>query len=142
MEKHTIHECELIELRRHPSERLGSLSVVESGVTRPFPVKRVCYIYDVPGGASRGGHAHHAVSEFIVAAAGSFSVTVDDGQLRKTVTLNRPYFGLLVRPGVWVTLEDFSSGAIALVMTSDHFSHEDHIKSYSEFLELTQSSEK
>lgn len=129
-----VNDCSVIELDRHPSERLGNLSVVRSGETLPFDVKRVFFIFDVPAGECRGGHSHKRIKEFIVAASGSFSVTLDDGVEKKTVMLNRPYKGLLVEPGVWVTLEDFSSGAIALVMTSDHFDASDHIKDYSEFL--------
>lgn len=135
--KNTVYDCALIELERHPSERLGNLSVVQSGETVPFDVKRVFFIYDVPGGESRGGHAHRAIKEFIVAASGSFSVTLDDGERRRTVMLNHPYRGLVVEPGVWLTLDDFSSGAIALVFTSDHFTHADHIKDYAEFLQLS-----
>ncbi|MDE5646045.1 MAG: FdtA/QdtA family cupin domain-containing protein [Muribaculaceae bacterium] len=129
----TVYDCSVIELDRYPSERLGNLSVVHSEETLPFDVKRVFFIYDVPGGESRGGHAHKAVKEFIVAVSGSFSITLDDGRDRRTVMLNRPYVGLLVEPGVWLTLHDFSSGAIALVFTSDYFSHSDHIKDYEEF---------
>lgn len=135
--KNSVHDCKLIDLERHPSDRLGNLSVVQSSETVPFDVKRVFFIYDVPGGESRGGHAHRAVKEFIVSVSGSFSITLDDGCERRTVMLNRPYRGLLVEPGVWLTLEDFSSGAVALVFTSDHFSHADHIKDYEEFMRLT-----
>lgn len=131
-----LDDCKLIKLERHPSERLGNLSVVQSGETLDFDVKRVFFIYDVPAGESRGGHAHRAVKEFIVAASGSFSVTLDDGKNRRTFLLNHPFVGLLVEPGVWLTLDDFSSGAIALVLTSDHFSHADHIKDYNEFVEF------
>lgn len=131
-----IDDCHVVELERHPSPRLGNLSVVESWKGVPFEIKRVFFIFDVPGGASRGGHAHREVKEFIVAASGSFCVTLDDGLNKKTVLLNQPYRGLLVESGVWLTLHDFSSGAIALVLTSDHFSHSDHIKSYEEFQSL------
>ena len=132
----TVYDCSVVALERHPSERLGNLSVIQSGETVPFDVKRVFFIYDVPGGESRGGHAHKAIKEFIVAVSGSFSITLDDGRDKRTVMLNRPYVGLLVEPGVWRTLNDFSSGAIALVFTSDFFSHDDHIKNYEEFLAL------
>jgi len=130
----TVYECSVIELDRHPSERLGNLSVIQSQETLPFDVKRTFFIYDVPGGESRGGHSHKAIKEFIVAVSGSFSVTLDDGRDRRTVMLNRPYIGLLVEPGIWLTLHDFSSGAVALVLTSDFFSHSDHIKDYGAFL--------
>ncbi|MBS7347039.1 MAG: WxcM-like domain-containing protein [Muribaculaceae bacterium] len=132
----TIDDCTLIKLERHPSDRLGNLSVVESNMTLPFDLKRTFFIYDVPGGESRGGHAHKEILEFIVAASGSFSVTLDDGVNRRTVLLNHPYVGLLIQPGIWLTLDDFSSGAVALVMTSDFFSASDHIKDYNDFLQL------
>lgn len=132
--RNNIWDCRLIDLERHPSPRLGNLTVVQSEDTLPFDVKRVFYIFDVPAGESRGGHAHREVKEFIVAAAGSFCVTLDDGGEKRTVMLNRPFQGLLVEPDVWLTLHDFSSGAICLVMTSDHFSHSDHIKDYNEFI--------
>lgn len=130
----TVYDCSVIELDRHPSERLGNLSVIQSGETLPFDVKRVFFIYDVPGGESRGGHSHREIKEFIVAVSGSFSITLDDGRERRTVMLNRPYVGLLVEPGVWLTLHDFSSGAIALVFTSDLYDPADHIKDYDAFL--------
>ena len=132
----TIDDCTLIKLERHPSDRLGNLSVVESNTTLPFDLKRTFFIYDVPGGESRGGHAHKEILEFIVAASGSFSVTLDDGVNRRTVLLNHPYVGLLIQPGIWLTLDDFSSGAVALVMTSDFFSSSDHFKDYNEFIQL------
>ena len=132
--KKTVFDCSVIELPRHPSDRLGNLSVIQSGQTLPFDVKRTFFIFDVPGGESRGGHSHRHIKEFIVAASGSFSVTLDDGCNRRTVMLNRPYFGLLVEPGIWLTLNDFSSGSVALVLTSDHFDPSDHIKDYDEFL--------
>lgn len=131
---HSVYDCALIELARQPSERLGNLSAISSGVDAPFDVKRVFFIYDVPGGESRGGHAHKEIREFIVAASGSFSVTLDDGRTRRTVMLNRPYMGLVIEPGVWLTLHDFSTGAIALVFTSAPYDPGDHIKDYEEFL--------
>lgn len=130
----TVYDCELIHLEKHPSDRLGNLSVVESGASAPFDIKRVFYIYDVPGGESRGGHSHRRIKEFIVAASGSFSVTLKDGVNTRSILLNHPYIGLVVEPDIWITLEDFSSGAIALVMTSDHYSASDHIKDYDEFI--------
>lgn len=130
----TVDDCRLIRLERHPSERLGNLSVVQSLDGFPFDIKRVFFIFDVPAGESRGGHSHRNIYEFIVAAAGSFTVTLDDGINRRTVMLNHPFVGLVVEPGIWLTLDDFSSGAVALVLTSDYFTHSDHIKDYDEFL--------
>lgn len=139
MRNSSVYDCSVIDLGRHQSPRLGNLSVVEGGSTVPFDVKRVFHIYDVPGGASRGGHAHREIYEFIVAASGSFMVTVDDGAVKRSYLLNRPYQGLLVVPGVWVTLEEFSSGSVALVLTSEYYAASDHIKSYEEFLEIKSS---
>lgn len=130
----SVYDCACVTLDRHPSERLGNLSVLESSRSVPFDIRRVFFIYDVPGGESRGGHSHRKIREFIIAASGSFSVTLDDGTTRRTVMLNRPYMGLLVQPGIWLTLNDFSSGAIALVFTSDLYDPDDHIKDYDEFL--------
>lgn len=130
----TVYDCACITLERHPSERLGNLSVLESSRSVPFDIRRVFFIYDVPGGESRGGHSHRKIREFIIAASGSFSVTLDDGTTQRTVMLNRPYMGLLVEPGIWLTLNDFSSGAVALVFTSDLYDPDDHIKDYNEFL--------
>ena len=131
-----VCDCTLIELDKHHSDRQGNLSVVENGLTVPFAVKRAFYLYDVPGGESRGGHAHKELYQFIVAASGSFSVTVDDGITKRTFLLNRPYQGLLVTPGIWNSLNDFSSGAVCLVLTSDLYDEDDYIRNYDEFLRL------
>lgn len=130
-----VNDCKMISLEKYPSERLGNLSVVESMNSLPFDIKRMFFIYDVPGGESRGGHSHREIREFIVAASGSFLITLDDGVETRTVMMNQPYNGLLVEPGIWITLHDFSSGAIALVFTSDFFNPDDHIKDYRGFLE-------
>lgn len=137
MKKHTVFDCSLIELDRHTSERLGTLSVASSCGTLPFDIKRVFFIFDVPAGATRGGHAHRDIREFVVALSGSFAITLDDGKSKRTVHLNRPFNGLLIEPGVWLTLHDFSSGAVALAITSDHFDPADHIKDYDEFLKIS-----
>lgn len=132
----TVYDCTIVELDRHHSERKGNISVVENRKTVPFDVKRVYYLYDVPGGESRGGHAHKALSQLIVAASGSFTVTLDDGSVRRTFTLNRPYQGLYVVPGIWRTLEDFSSGAVCMVLASEGYDEEDYIRNYNEFTNL------
>ncbi|MDE6109653.1 MAG: FdtA/QdtA family cupin domain-containing protein [Muribaculaceae bacterium] len=129
----TVHDCGIIELDRHHSRRKGDLSVVESCATVPFDVRRVYYLYDVPGGESRGGHAHRSLWQLIVAAAGSFTVTLDDGRVKRSFTLNRPYQGLLVRPGIWRTITDFSSGAVCLVLASDHYDEKEYIRNYNDF---------
>ena len=136
MERYNVFDCTMVELDRHHSDRKGNLSVVENGITLPFDVKRVYYIYDVPGGESRGAHAHKELSQLIVAASGSFKVTLDDGQVKRTFFLNRPYQGLYVKPGMWRDLEDFSSGAVCMVLASEVYQAEDYIRDYDEFLKF------
>ena len=136
MADYSVYDCSIIELDKHHSERKGNLSVVENGITLPFDVKRVYYVYDVPGGESRGSHAHKPLSQLIVAASGSFSVTLDDGKVRRTFFLNRPYQGLLVHPGLWRDLEDFSSGAVCMVLASEVYQEEDYIREYDDFLKF------
>jgi hypothetical protein len=135
MKESIIYNCTMIELDRHHSDRKGNITVVENGKTVPFDVKRTYYLYDVPGGESRGGHAHKALSQLIVAASGSFTVTLDDGKVKRTFLLNRPYQGLYVVPGIWRTLDDFSSGAVCMVLASEGYSEEDYIRNYEEFIE-------
>lgn len=127
-----IEDCRLITLNRHHHEN-GNLTVVENGQQLSYDVKRTFYIYDVPGGAERGGHSHMTCYEFIIAISGSFDVTIDDGFDRYTYTLNRPYQGLLVVPGIWRTLQNFSSGSICLALASDHYNENDYVRSYEEF---------
>lgn len=134
MKKTIVYDCSMIELSRHHSDRKGNLSVVENGLTVPFDVKRTYYLYDVPGGESRGGHAHRDLSQLIIAASGSFTVTLDDGEVKRTFLLNRPYQGLYIVPGIWRTLDDFSSGAVCLVLASDVYTEADYIRSYDEFI--------
>lgn len=126
----------MIELDKHHSDRKGNLCVVENGKTLPFDVKRAYYLYDVPGGESRGAHAHRDLSQLIVAASGSFTVTLDDGMCKRTFFLNRPYQGLYVKPGMWRTLDDFSSGAVCMVLASNVYMAEDYIRDYDEFLKF------
>ncbi len=130
----TIDDCKIITLDRHHSDRQGDLSVVENNTNIPFVSKRVYYLYDVPGGAERGGHAHKALQQLIVAASGSFTVLLDDGKTKRSVTLNRPYQGLFIVPGIWRELVDFSSGAICLVIASEKYDESDYIREYDDFL--------
>ena len=134
MGRSTVYDCTVIELDRHHSDRKGNISVVENGRDVPFDVKRAYYLYDVPGGESRGGHAHRELRQLIIAASGSFTVTLDDGHVRRTFTLNRPYHGLYVVPGIWRTLDDFSSGAVCMVLASEKYDASDYIRDYQEFL--------
>ena len=136
MERYSLEDCSIIELEKHHSDRKGNLSVVENGVTLPFDVKRVYYLYDVPGGESRGSHAHRNLSQLIIATSGSFTVTLFDGVNRKSFTLNRPYQGLLVRPGMWRDLDNFSSGAVCMVLASEVYREEDYIRDFDEYLKF------
>ena len=112
----------------------GNLTVAEGQTNVPYDVKRAYWVYDVPAGESRGGHAHRACRELIVAVSGSFSVTLDNGSEKETFHLNHPWQGLLVETGVWRTLDDFSSGAVCLVLASQEFEESDYIRDYSDFL--------
>lgn len=132
--KFNVFDCTMVELDKHHSDRRGNLTVVENGETLPFDVKRVYYIYDVPGGENRGSHAHKDLSQLIVALSGSFNVVLDDGKSKRTFFLNRPYQGLYVKPGIWRDLEDFSSGAVCMVLASDLYDVEDYIREYDNFI--------
>lgn len=130
----------LIELPRH-IDRRGNLSVVENGIQIPFDLKRAFFIYDVPGGEGRAGHAHYTLYEFIIAVSGSFTVKISDGVEQEEVLLNKPYQGLLITPGTWTHLMDFSSGAVALVLCSDFYDESDYIRDYEKFIRLKKDGE-
>ena len=134
--QYNVFDCTIVELDKHHSNRRGNLTVVENGQTLPFDVKRVYYLYDIPGGESRGAHAHKHLSQFIIAASGSFRVTLDDGKVKRSFFLNRPYQGLYVKPGIWRDLDDFSSGAVCMVLASEVYEKEDYIRDYNEFIEF------
>lgn len=138
MEKYSVNDCSVLDLNKHHSDRKGNLTVVQNGITVPFDIKRVYYLYDVPGGESRGSHAHRELSQLIVAASGSFRVVLDDGTAKRAFVLNRPYQGLLVKPGIWRDLDDFSSGAVCMVLASEVYQPEDYIRDYDEFLSFRQ----
>ena len=135
MKKNTVFDCRMVELDKHHSDRKGNLYVVENGKDVPFDVNRIYYLYDVPSGESRGGHAHKALYQLIVAASGSFAVTLDDGKDKRIFMLNRPYQGLLVVPGIWRTLDDFSTGSVCLVLASEKYDEEDYIRDYKDFIQ-------
>lgn len=134
MKKYNVSDCSIINLDRHHSDRKGNLSVVENGQTLPFDVRRVYYLYDIPGGESRGAHAHKELEQLIVAVSGSFKVTLYDGVEKRSFVLNRPHEGLYVKPGLWRELEDFSSGAVCMVLASEVYKAEDYIRDYNSFL--------
>jgi hypothetical protein len=129
----SIYDCSIIQLNKIHN-RSGNITSVENKISIPFSVKRIYYLYDVPGGAQRGGHAHKELQQLIVAASGCFDVVLDDGNNKKIVELNRPYYGLHVVPGIWRELINFSSGAICLVMASEIYSKNDYIRDYDDFL--------
>lgn len=111
----------------------GNLSVIEKSVV-PFEIKRVYYLYDVPTGAERGGHAHKKLQQFLIALSGSFDVVLNDGKEEKVISLNKPFEGLLIGNGIWRELKNFSSGSVCLVVASDVFKEEDYIRDFEEFI--------
>ncbi len=134
--KSSISDCRLITLDKHQHEN-GNLSVVESAKDIPFDIKRIYYIYDVPGGAERGGHSHKECASFLVAVSGSFNVEITDGVNKRVITLNRSNIGLYIAPGIWRELNNFSSGSVALSIASHKYEPEDYVYEYNEFLLLT-----
>lgn len=135
MNKYSVYDCTMIELDKHHRKQ-GNITVVENEDTVPFSVKRVYYLYDIPGGESRGAHAHKELQQLIVAASGSFRVTLDDGKVKRSFILNRPYQGLYVKPGIWRDLDDFSSGSVCMVLASEVYQKEDYIRDYDEFIKF------
>ena len=131
----SIEDAKIIELPRFADPR-GNLSFVEQLKHIPFEIKRTYWIYDVPGGENRGGHAFRQNQEFIVALSGAFDVTVDDGEKKKTFTLNRSYYGLYVPAGLWREMENFSTNSFALEFGSIHYDENDYIRDYDEYLKL------
>ncbi len=131
--KSSIFNCCIIELNKIHN-RSGNLTAIEGNMNIPFNVKRLYYLYDVPGGAERGGHAHKELQQLIVAASGCFDVVLDDGKNRKVVELNRPYYGLYVVTGIWRELINFSSGSICLVLASSKYDETDYIRDYNDFV--------
>jgi hypothetical protein len=128
----SIYDCVILPLSKIHN-RAGNITIVESQKNVPFDVKRLYYLYDIPGGEDRGGHAHRELYQLIVAASGSFNVLLDDAVNKKVVTLNRPDYGLMVVPGIWRELMEFSSGAICLVLASEVYLEQDYIRVYQEF---------
>ncbi len=130
--KSSVYDCVMLPLNKIHN-RAGNITIVEGNENVPFDVKRIYYLYDIPGGEDRGGHAHKELRQLIVAASGSFNILLDDGKNKKIVTLNRPDYGLLVVPGIWRDLMDFSSGAICMVLASEGYSEDDYIRQYQDF---------
>ena len=129
----SVFDCAIVYLPQI-GNRNGHITVVNNGVEIPFATKRVFYLYDLPGGESRGAHAHKACHQFLVAASGSFEVLLDDGHIKRQVMLNRPDMGVHIPPGIWASEINFSSGAICLVLASEKFDEEDYIRDYEDFI--------
>lgn len=128
----SIYDCVVLPLNKIHN-RAGNITIIEGQENVPFDIKRIYYLYDIPGGEARGGHAHKALYQIIVAASGAFDVLLDDGVNKKVVTLNRPDYGLFIVPGIWRELYEFSSGAICLVLASEKYEGTDYLRDYEEF---------
>lgn len=129
-----VYNCSVIELPKIEN-RAGNITPIHGSTNIPFDIKRVFYTYDIPGGESRGAHAHKECHQFLIAASGSFEVVLDDGANKRTVLLNRPFYGLHIPPGIWASEQGFSSGAICLVLTSHLYDESDYIREYNDFIE-------
>lgn len=128
-----VYNCDLIQLKKI-KDRSGNITAVENNEDIPFSVKRVFYLYDIPGGESRGAHAHKECHQFLIAASGSFEVLLDDGKVKRQILLNRPDIGLHIPPGIWASEVNFSSGAICLVLASHTYNEQDYIRNYDDYL--------
>lgn len=135
--KVNVYDCSVIELPKIETVG-GNITPVHPNINVPFDIKRVFYSYDIPGGEARGAHAHKECHQFLIAASGAYEVLLDDGVNKRTVLLNRPFYGLHVPPGIWASEQAFSSGSICLVLASHGYSEEDYIRSYEEYLEYIQ----
>lgn len=127
-----VFDCKIISLPQI-GDRSGQITSINNMKEVPFDIKRIYYLYDVPGGESRGGHAHYKLQQLLVAASGSFDVIIDDGRNKQTISLNRPNYGLYITPGIWRDLVNFSSGSVLLVLASEVYEEEDYIRDYNIF---------
>lgn len=135
LSNNTVFDCSIIDLSKIKNDA-GSITVIENGKNIPFDVKRIYYLYDIPGGEARGGHAHYELEQYVIAASGSFDVILDDGTNKKRITLNRPNFALHIVSGLWRELVNFSSGSICMVLASQTYSEVDYVRDHKEFLNL------
>ena len=133
MSRPSVYDCTVIELGKIENDR-GNLTVTQSCETVPFDIRRVFYLYDIPGGEARGAHAHKSCHQFLVAASGSFEIALDDGTNKRTVFLNRPFMGLHIPPGIWAAEQEFSSGAVCLVLASEPYDETEYIRNYQDYL--------
>lgn len=135
MNNSSVYDCHILQLNKIHNPA-GNITIVEGQNNIPFHIERVYYLYDIPGGEARGGHAHKNLYQLIVAASGCFDVLLNDGKNKKIVRLNRPDYGLLIVPGTWSELFEFSSGAICLVLASHKYEEKDYIRDYEDFMTL------
>jgi len=135
--KSSIYNCSILQLPKIHN-RAGNITALENNIHLPFDVKRVYYLYDVPAGEERGGHAHRKLQQIVVAASGAFDVLLNDGTNKKIVHLDRPFIGLHIVPGIWRELLNFSSGAVCLVLASHKYDEKDYIRDYRDFLAYKQ----
>ena len=133
MKKISVYDCSIIELPKINS-RAGNITPVTNNENIPFATKRVFYIYDISGGEDRGAHAHKECHQFLIAASGSFEIEMNDGVNKRTITLNRPYYGLHIPPGIWAAEKGFSSGSVCLVLASLKYDEKDYLREYSKYL--------
>ncbi len=129
----SVFDCSIINLRKI-NNRAGNITTITNSIEVPFDTRRIFYIYDIPGGEDRGAHAHNVCHQFLIAASGSFEVELDDGRSRRTVVLNRPYYGLHIPPGIWASQKSFSSGSVCLVLASHKYEEQDYLRDYEEYL--------
>ena len=134
LNNNTVFDCSVIDMSKI-NATTGNITVLENGVNVPFDVKRIYYLYDVPSGEERGGHAHYELEQYIIAASGSFDVILDDGVNRRSISLNRPNLALHIVPGLWRSLDNFSSGSICMVLASEKYGEKDYIRNYKKYKE-------
>ena len=135
----SVYDCSIVHLDQ-VHDRAGNITALENNKSIPFEIRRVYYLYDVPGGEERGGHAHYDLQQFVVAVSGAFDVLLDDGTNKKIVHLDRPFIGLHITTGIWGELLNFSSGSVCLVLASQRYQEHDYIRSYEEFKEASRCS--
>ena len=136
----TVNDVKLVELPKYLDQR-GNLSFVQNNAQIPFEIKRTYWIYDVPGGEARGGHAYKETEEFVIAISGAFDVTVDDGKEKKTFSLNRSYYGLYIPKGLWREIENFSTNSFALEFASTPYNEDDYVRDYNDYIKLKSNGE-
>ena len=134
----SLEDCKLIDLPQIHDPR-GNLTFIESGRHLPFDIKRVYYLYDVPGGSTRAGHGHKTLQQLVIAMSGSFDIELDDGYTKRKYHLNRSYYGLYICPMIWRAIDNFSSGSVCMVLASDYYKESDYYREYSEFLDAANS---